>query len=387
MPLITTTSQLKKLCTELTSSPYIAIDTEFLRDQYYYPKLCLIQVAAPGKGAHIIDPLAETMDISVLFPLLLQETTVKVFHAARQDIEILFNIMGVMPKPVFDTQIAAMVCGFGLSSSYATLAQELTQITIDKSVQFSEWSRRPLSPEQKKYALQDVVVLLDIYTILLKKLKKSGRTAWIKEELEKMVNPAYYTVNPEELWKKIRNKVTSPRAAMVLKELVQWREHTVQQNDIPRNFMLRDEALVDIANHMPSTTRRLLSFRGTKYLQEHPPLQKEALSLIKKAASLPLPPQKELPPLPPPIISIDLLLFFDMLKILLKIKSREHKVADRLIASSDELLKLATENKPNIPALHGWRYDIFGKAALRLKKGKLKLGMKRGKAAAYEGIL
>ncbi len=379
MTLITKNRELQKICTELNKVEYITVDTEFLREKFYYPKLCLIQVADEN-NAYAVDPLSRNLSLEPLFEVLSNKKVTKVFHSARQDIEIIYNLSQKMPTPLFDTQIAAMVCGFGESASYASLVEQISGHELDKSSRFTDWSHRPLSERQLKYSLSDVTYLRDIYKKLKVMLIENNRMDWVKEEMHNLLNPQNYTIDPEEVWKKIRARGNSRRFFGAVKELAKWRELMAMQLNKPRNQILRDPILLEIAANLPTNMDDLKIIRGAgKVIASY---AEEIIGLMKEVSDLP---DNKLPPLKKSSVSklYDKALF-DLLKVLLKMKSQEHKVAEKLVASSDDLIEIITSNNPETYAVKGWRYEIFGKYAIELKKGKLALSANNGKMLLIE---
>ncbi len=372
---ITTTEDLAALCTRLAEADYVTVDTEFMRERTFWPILCLVQVAGPDTAV-AIDAMAEGIDLAPLFALMADESVLKVFHAARQDIEILYNLNGRAPTPMFDTQVAAMVCGFGDSVSYEALAAKLAKARIDKSLRFTEWARRPLSDRQLRYAIDDVRHLRVVYEKLAKRLDDTGRAAWVAEEMAALTDPAIYAMHPEEAWRRIKTRVTDPRALAVLREVAAWRESEAQTRDVPRNRIVRDEALLEIATHAPPAAKDLARTRGLARSIAEGAMGRQILAAVARGVALPdadCPQAPKRRPTPRGVGPVA-----DLLKVLLKMKSETHDVAQRLIATSADLERIAGENEPDVPALHGWRREVFGNDALALKTGKLAL-MIRGR--------
>jgi ribonuclease D len=379
MTLITNSEELKTLCEGLENERYITVDTEFLRDKTYYPKLCLIQVASE-KTEFAVDPLAKGMDLEPLFKIFQNKKIMKVFHSARQDIEIILKLSGSVPIPMFDTQVAAMVCGFGASASYATLVSELVGKTVDKSSRFTDWSRRPLSKSQLDYALSDVTHLRVVYKKLKQELEDNGREHWLMEEMESLINPEYYTVNPEEVWEKLKPKGTSRRFLGVVRELAKWREFTAQKLDRPRGHVLKDPVLLEIAAIGPVSVEEFGAIRGTTGFKKS--LIPEVVEVIAQAKQIPeaeLPVVKKLQKNMKPNETL-----VEMLKLLLKVKCSEFHVAEKLIATSEDLNKLAISDNMEVAVCKGWRYEIFGRHAVGLKKGEIALSIKDGKIEILE---
>jgi len=370
--MIATSEELRDLCGRLAQAEYIAVDTEFLRDKTYWPQLCLVQVAGPD-DAHAVDPLAQDMDLRPLFELMSDHKVLKVFHAARQDVEIFFQLTSSIPTPLFDTQVAAMVCGFGESVGYETLASKLAGAHIDKSSRFTDWSRRPLTDRQLQYALSDVIYLRRVYDRLLRKLQKNGRMEWLSEELATLTDPATYRLEPDEAWLRLKPRSADPRFLAVLRELATWRESEAQRRNVPRNRILRDEALLEVAAHPPKSVGDLARLRAFGKGLAESRVGQEVLAVVERARTVPperqprLPNRPELPHGRAPVV--------ELLRVLLKLKCERHGVAPKLVASSADLDLIAADDKADVPALSGWRRDLFGDDAIALKHGRLALTM------------
>ena len=371
MKLITTTDELAAFCKSLAGAEFVAVDTEFMRERTYWPKLCLAQVAGPDEAA-AIDALAEGIDLSPLDELMGNPNILKVFHAARQDLEIFYLRMNKVPGPLFDTQVAAMVCGHGEAASYESLATKLAKARIDKSSRFTDWSRRPLSERQITYAISDVTHLRVVYEALKRQLEKTGRYDWITEEMAVLNDPGTYRADPEQAWRRLKPRGASPRLLGTLKEVAAWRERTAQRIDIPRQRLLRDEQLLEIASHSPKTVEELALTRGLGRGFAEGWQGREILEAIEKARKLPDAqlPTRDRPPeqlrAPGAVV--------DMLRTLLRLKAEQAGVAARLVASADEIDRLAA-GKRDVHVLHGWRNDIFGKDALALIEGRVALSL------------
>ena len=379
MQTITTTPELAALCDTLSKSDYVAVDTEFLREQTFWPLLCLIQLAGPEAEA-VVDPLAPGLDLAPFYQLMADTSTVKVFHAARQDIEIVFLKSGVVPAPVFDSQVAAMVCGFGDSISYVNLVKKTTGADLDKSSRFTDWSRRPLSPKQLDYALADVTHLRDVYLRLRQTLDKTGRTPWLQEEMGVLTNPGTYDTSPENAWQRLRLRVKGRKSLGVLVELAAWRERLAQQLDVPRGRVLRDDALYDIANQIPVNVEALGQLRTLSDGFARSQRAKEILEAVNAGVARD---PKTLPKIERnESLSAEASATLELLKVLLKAAAAEHGVAPRIIASSEDLEQLAMSNEADILALQGWRRALFGEAALKLKRGELALTLVNGEVRA-----
>lgn len=379
MRMITTTSELSALCDVLAKSEYVAVDTEFLREQTFWPLLCLIQLAGPEAEA-VIDPLSPHIDLAPFYNLMADTSTVKVFHAARQDIEIVYLKSEIVPTPVFDTQVAAMVCGYGDSISYVNLVKKTTGIDLDKSSRFTDWSRRPLSEKQLDYAIADVTHLRDVYARLKQTLEKTGRTPWLQEEMGVLTSPSTYDAKPENAWQRLKLRVKGRKALAVLIELAAWRERLAQSLDVPRGRVLRDDALYDIANQLPASTEALGQLRTLSDGFARSQRAKEIVDVVK--AGLARDP-KSLPKIERgEALSAEASATLELLKVLLKAAAAEHGVAPRIIADSDDLEQLATSDEADILALQGWRRTLFGDLALKLKRGELALTLVNGEVRA-----
>lgn len=377
MTIITDNKTLEEHCQSLASNDFLTIDTEFLRDKTYYSRLCLIQLAGPDTEAVAVDPLQKDLDLQPLHDLLANEKIVKVFHASRQDLEIFYNLTSKIPHPLFDTQVAAMVCGYGTSVSYSNLVHDICAQKLDKGPQFTDWSRRPLTKKQLSYALDDVIYLRDVYLHLLRELEKRDRTEWVKEEMGILKAPETYENPLQDSWKRLKPKSTKPKVLSVLREIASWRESEARRRDVPRNRVLRDETLVDMAFHAPKTVEELKHIRNMPKDVAGSSLGKTLLKLIEKGRNVPVKkcPQTVLKKRFP----AELTPVLEMLKMLLRIQASENEVALKLIASNTDLESLAQDDKADIPALRGWRYEVFGKEALALKQGRLTIGLKDGR--------
>ena len=374
MAVIADSTSLTKFCDRLIKSSYITVDTEFMRDQTYWPRLCLVQIADEHEAA-AIDTLAKGIDITPLLNLLTNPRILKIFHAARQDLEIFYRLMGRLPSPIFDTQVAAMVCGFGDSAGYDTLVRKLTEETIDKSSRFTDWALRPLSQRQINYALGDVTHLRQVYIKLNEMLGQNSRHNWMDEELSILRDTKNYTFEPEDAWRRIKYRAPKPRFLAILKEVAAWREIEAQNKDIPRNRIVRDESLIEISHHAPKTINDLSRARGLSLKKAEGSLGKALLNAVKVGLNVPsenLPEVKRDAPLPKGIGPIT-----DLLKVLLKLKCEKHDVAQKLIATVNDMEQIAAFGQnANVPALQGWRQEIFGIDALRLRSGQLAMVIK-----------
>ncbi len=371
MKLITTTEELAAFCKPLAGTEFIAVDTEFMRERTYWPKLCLAQVAGPDDAA-AIDALADGIDLAPLDELMANPKVLKVFHAARQDLEIFYLRMTKVPQPLFDTQVAAMVCGHGEAASYESLATKLAKAKIDKSSRFTDWSRRPLSERQISYALSDVTHLRVVYEKLKRQLDKTGRFPWITEEMAVLNDPATYRADPEQAWRRLKPRGATPRLLGTLKEVAAWRERTAQRIDIPRQRLLRDEQLLEIASHAPKTIEDLAMTRGLGRGFAEGWQGRELLEAMEKARTVP---EADLPSRDRPAEQLRApSAVVDLLRTLLRLKAEQSGVAGRLVAGADELDRLAA-GKRDVPALKGWRREVFGADAVDLIEGRLALAL------------
>ena len=370
MELISDTDALAAFCKRIAGSRYITVDTEFIRDRTYWPVLCVVQ-AAGDEEAGAIDTLAEGLDLAPFLDLMVHPHLPKVFHAARQDIEIFHHLTGRVPTPLFDTQIAAMVCGFGDSVAYETLVARLAKARIDKSMRFTDWSRRPLSQKQLAYALSDVTHLRVVYEKLKKRLEDEGRSDWVAEELAALTSPSTYEIDPREAWRRLKPRSAKPRFLAILRELAAWREEEARRRDVPRNRVLRDETLKEIAAHEPKTPEELTHLRSLGRGPAQGETGRAILAAVARGLELP---EKDCPQ---PVeaapgegmngASVELL------RVLLKMKCERHHVAQKLVASAADIEALAESDEADVPALHGWRREVFGEDALALKHGRLGL--------------
>ena len=371
MTLITDAAEAAAFCRRLSEADVITVDTEFLREKTFWPRLCLVQIAGPDEAA-AIDPLAEGMNLSPVFELMSNEKILKVFHAARQDLEIFHHLMGHLPKPLFDTQLAAMVCGFGDSVSYETLVAKLAKKRVDKSSRFTDWSVRPLSERQITYALSDVTHLRVVYAKLAKKLAQNNREAWLAAEVAVLGRTETYVTEPDLSYKRIKTRTPTPRFLAILREVAAWREREAQTRNMPRGHILRDESMLEIAHHTPKTVDALARIRGMGRRLAEGSRGAELLKLIEKGTLVPdadcpqPPPHRDLPRGIGPLT--------DLLKVLLKMRCEDADVAQRLVASSADLELLAADGeKAGVPALEGWRREVFGDSALKLRSGEIAL--------------
>jgi ribonuclease D len=381
MKVIEKTADLAEICASLRDSEFVTVDTEFMRSNTYWPKLCLIQIAGDD-GAWAIDPLADGLSLDPFIELMANDKILKVLHAARQDMEIFLHDFGALPHPVFDTQVAAMVAGFGDSVGYETLVNHFTKARVDKSSRFADWSRRPLTTKQVQYALGDVIHLRDIYRGMAKILAKNGRESWLSEEMDVLVDPATYVVQPEDAWLRLKPKSSNRRFMACVRAVAEWREHRAQKIDVPRNRVIRDDVVLEIAAHPPSTMEELKSVRGLAENLARGPIGESLLKALDDARALPedmLPQAEQRRQLPRGIGPI-----VDLMRVLLKLRCEEENVAQKLVANMSDLEELAADDNADVPARHGWRYDVFGKDAIALKNGKLALSIRRGNVVVTE---
>ena len=373
MNIIKTTSELSQFCDYAYNFDYITVDTEFLRERTYYPKLCLIQLAIPGdqeNSAVLIDPLEGNLDLSPLYKIFLDSDIVKVFHAARQDLEIFFHDQNIIPSPLFDTQLAAMVCGFGEQVGYETLVRSICKVNLDKSSRFTDWSLRPLSNNQQQYALADVTHLRQIYEYLKEQLKRNQRETWLEEELNILKNPETYITRPNEAWRRIKSRSNSSKFLAIVARLAEFRETYAQKNNIPRNRVLKDDALMELASLKPKSFDDLSRSRLLLRDARKGKIAKGILDSIKAAEDLKFEQVNYVTKVPKSLNGNSAL--SDMLRVLLKAKSEELGVAAKLIANSSDLDSIASGER-TVPALSGWRHQIFGREALELCDGKVGL--------------
>jgi ribonuclease D len=378
--LITTTSELAAVCSRMAAHPFVTVDTEFLRETTYYPLLCVAQMAS-AEEAVVIDTLAPGMDLSPFYKLMADEKVMKVFHAARQDIEIVWHAAKLVPHPIFDTQVAAMVLGYGDSISYDQLVQRITGDTLDKSHRFTDWTRRPLSAAQLSYAISDVTHLRDVYSALVDDLQRRGRADWVEDEMGVLTSPETYRMEPENAWQRLKTRVRKPKELAVLIEVAAWREREAQSRDVPRSRVLKDEVIADIAVQAPTTTEKLKHLRSLPKGFERSRwgeaiVAAVAHGLARDMSALPLQPRTSPAANGAAIV--------ELLKVLLRMISEQHHVAAKVIATVDDLEHIAADDNAKVPALAGWRLELFGEKALALKHGKLALAIEKGKVTLVE---
>jgi ribonuclease D len=379
--IITDNAALSAFCSRLSKAPFITVDTEFMRESTFWAQLCLIQMAGPGEAA-IIDPLVGGLDLGPFYGLMANERVIKVFHAARQDIEIFVKQVGALPKPLFDTQVAAMVCGYGDQVSYDQLVNRVTGHQLDKTSRFTDWSRRPLTAKQINYAIADVTYLRDVYLSLSAQLAEQDRTTWLDEEMAVLSDIGTYRTHPEDAWKRLKMRVRKPRQLAILQALAAWRETEAQQRDVPRQRVLKDEAIYEIAQQQPRDSESLAQLRTIPRGFERSSVGRSILAVVESAFAIP---ENQLPRVPRPRPAPEhASAAAELLKVLLKMVAEEHGVAARIIASSEDLERIAGDDSTDVPALKGWRRRLFGQQALALKRGELALAMSKKGVAAVE---
>jgi ribonuclease D len=377
---ITTTPMLAEACRRLARHPFVTVDTEFLRESTYFPILCVVQMASPDEAV-VIDALAEGIDLQPLYDLMADESVLKVFHAARQDIEIVWHRAGLIPHPVFDTQVAAMVLGYGDSISYEQLVQRITGDFIDKSHRFTDWTRRPLSKAQLDYAVSDVTHLRDVYLKLSADLAHRDRTDWVFREMEVLTSPATYRLEPEKAWGRLKTRVRKPKELAVLIEVAAWREREAQARDVPRGRVLKDEVIGDIAIHAPTTPEKLAHLRSIPKGFERSRWGSDILAAVARGLARD---PKTLPRFERTATAPNGAATVELLKVLLRMTAEKHGVAAKVIATVDDLDRIAADDAADVPALKGWRRQLFGEKALALKHGKLALAVEKGRVVAVE---
>src|SRR5215467_13720716 len=380
MDLITNTRDLAEACEHLGRHPFVTVDTEFLRETTYYPLLCVVQMTSAEESV-VIDTLAKKLDLKPFYQLMADERVLKIFHAARQDIEIVWHQANLIPHPIFDTQVAAMVLGYGDSISYDQLVQRITGDALDKSHRFTDWSRRPLSPAQVKYAISDVTHLRDVYAALSADLHKRGRADWVGEEMEVLTSPDTYRVEPELAWQRLKTRARKPKELAVLMEVAAWREREAQTRDVPRGRVLKDEVLGEIAMQAPTTVERLAGLRSLPRGFERSKWGQDILQAVARGLARD---PKSLPRIERQRGGGNGTATVELLKVLLRMTSERHAVAAKVIATIDELEQIAADDDADVPALHGWRRELFGDKALALKHGRLSLAVENGKVVAIE---
>jgi ribonuclease D len=381
MSILTTTAELTAACKRFARFDSVMIDTEFMRETTYWPKLCVVQMASPEEAV-IVDATAPELSLDPFLKLMRNERVVKVFHAARQDIEIIYHLGNLIPHPVFDTQVAAMVCGFGDSISYDQLVHRVSGERIDKSSRFTDWSRRPLSDRQVEYALADVTHLRQVYQALSQRLAEQNRTEWVREEMEVLTSPETYELEPENAWKRLKLRVRKPAELAVLREVAAWREREAQARDVPRGRVLKDDAIYEIAAQQPTAAAALGHLRTIPRGFERSRAAEEILSSVRRALDIPKDQLPKVPKARPPMNGNGAAV--DLLKVLLKMISESYGVASKIIATVDDLVAIAGDDAAVVPALTGWRRELFGETALKLKRGQLALAVKQNHVVAID---
>ena len=381
MDLITTTAGLAEACTHLSAHPFVTVDTEFMRETTYYPKLCLMQMAAPDGSGVLVDPLAPGLDLAPFFALMADEGVVKVFHSARQDLEIIWLLGGLLPQPFFDTQVAAMVCGYGDSVSYEQLVNDVAKAKVDKSSRFTDWSRRPLSDAQLTYALSDVTHLVKVYEVLAGQLLATDRGEWLDEEMSVLTSPETYKADPGSAWRRLSGRMRKPREIAVLMEVAAWREREAQSRNVPRGRILKDEAVIDVATSAPRNVEALGRLRSIPAGFERSRTGTDILAAVERGfardlSDIALPERARSRGGNGALV--------ELLKVLLKAVCETEGVAPKIIATVDDLEAIAEDDDADVAVLHGWRRALFGEKALALKSGRLALSAERGRVVVRE---
>ena len=380
MDLIDTTGGLADACARLARHPFVTVDTEFLRETTFWPKVCVIQLAST-EDVFVVDTLAEGIDLTPFFDLMANPHVVKVFHAARQDIEIVWNLARLVPSPMFDTQVAAMVCGYGDQVSYGDLVQRIAHVALDKSSRFTDWSRRPLSDSQVNYAKADVTHLRDVYLHLKARLERTSRTDWLGDEMATLSSPSTYEQKPENAWERLKGRARKPRDIAVLMEVAGWREHEAQSRDVPRSRVLKDDVLVEIALAAPRDAEALGNLRAFPRGMERSKAGAEILAAVERGLARD---PKSIPKLERDRRPQRDAAAVELLKVLLRQVAERHGVAPKMIATVEDLEAIASGQTNGIAALTGWRRDLFGAKALQLREGRLALTVDNGKVATLE---
>jgi ribonuclease D len=377
---ITTSEELAAVCARMAMHRYVTVDTEFLRETTYYPLLCVAQLATADEAV-VVDALAPGIDLTPMFDLLINESVVKVFHAARQDIEIVWNMAGKIPHPIFDTQVAAMVLGYGDSISYDQLVQRITGDQLDKSNRFTDWTRRPLTDAQLVYAVSDVTHLRDVYLKLDEDLHKRGRANWVSAEMDVLTSPDTYRADPERAWERLKSRVRKPKELAILIEIAAWREREAQTRDVPRSRVLKDEVIGDIAVQAPTTIERLSHLRSLPKGFERSRWGEQIVEAVTRGVERD---PKTLPRLERFRAAANGGATVELLKVLLRMTAEKNAVAAKVIATVEDLERIAADDEADVPALKGWRRELFGDRALALKHGKLALAVEKGKVVAVD---
>ncbi|KQP80535.1 MULTISPECIES: ribonuclease D [unclassified Methylobacterium] len=381
MDLIATTAALTEACTRLSAHPFVTVDTEFMRETTYYPKLCLIQMAAPDGSGVLVDPLSPDLDLAPFFALMADEGVVKVFHSARQDLEIIWLLGGLLPQPFFDTQVAAMVCGYGDSVSYEQLVNDVAKAKVDKSSRFTDWSRRPLSDAQLSYALSDVTHLVKVYEVLAGQLLSTDRGEWLDEEMSVLTSPETYKADPASAWRRLAGRMRKPREIAVLMEVAAWREREAQSRNVPRGRILKDEAVIDVATSAPRSVEALGRLRSIPAGFERSRTGTDILAAVERGFARDLT-EIALPERARSRGGNGALV--ELLKVLLKAVCETEGVAPKIIATVDDLEAIADDDDADVAVLHGWRRTLFGEKALALKSGRLALSAERGRVVVRD---
>ena len=381
MKIITKTDELAETCEQLAKEDFVCVDTEFMREGTFWPELCLIQMAG-GEHEVIVDPLISNMDLEPFFELMREEKVTKVFHAARQDIEIVHYLSDSLPNPVFDTQIAAMVCGFGDQVGYADLIRKLLDIPIDKTSRYSDWRRRPLHDHQLTYALADVTHLAKAYPLLLDNIENAGRSSWLTEEMQALVNADLYKQPPEGAWKRLKIRNVKNHRLGILIELAKWREQMAQRRNVPRNRVVKDDVLYEVSNRAPQNKDDLGKLRSITKGLLRSSYGDDLLKGVERGLAIP---PEDLPEIKrPKRLSRESQAVVELLRVLLKTISAKHNVAAKIIANARDLEKIAVDDHADVAALKGWRRDLFGSTALALKHGEISLGLRKGIISTIE---
>jgi ribonuclease D len=380
MDLVTTTNELAAVCERMAKHPFVTVDTEFLRETTYYPLLCVAQMASPDEAA-VIDALATGIDLAPFFALMANESVIKVFHAARQDIEIVWNMAKTIPHPIVDTQVAAMVLGYGDSISYDQLVQRITGDTLDKSHRFTDWTRRPLSDAQIAYAVSDVTHLREVYLKLAADLEKRARSNWVEAEMDVLTSPETYRADPERAWERLKSRVRKPKELAVLIEVAAWREREAQSRDVPRGRVIKDEVIGDIAVQSPTTIERLGHLRSLPKGFERSRWGEQIIEAVKRGLERD---QKSLPKLDRFRPAANGAATVELLKVLLRMTAERYGVAAKVIATVDDLDRIAADDEADVPAMKGWRRELFGDKALALKHGRLALAIDNGRVVTVD---
>lgn len=382
MHLIQDQAELETVISQLEQSSFVTVDTEFIRETTFWPILCLIQMAAPGVTA-LVDPLSKNIDLAPFFRLMANEKVVKVFHAARQDIEIVFHLGDMIPHPVFDTQVAAMVCGFGDSVSYDQLVQRITGTRLDKSSRFTDWRHRPLSDKQLEYALADVTYLIEVYEHLRTELEREDRAHWLTEEMDVLTARETYDPHPDDAWKRLKMRVRKPQELAIVQALAAWRDREARERDVPRQRVVKDDAIYEIAQQGPRDSQALGRLRSTPKGWERSSTAAALLEIVNQALDLP---KEQLPKMPKQVHQPEGSgAAVELLKVLLKMIAEKEGVAPKVLASGDDLEKIAGEGEDaTVPALSGWRREVFGERALQLVRGEVGLKFEKRRVVAFD---